>query len=107
MSRYECIGVYIMANERNGTLYIGVTSKLVARAHQHREGLVEGFSKKYGCKLLVWYEQHEQMHTALARAKELKKWRRAWKLALIEKANPQWRDCYEDFINAPPPSFIG
>jgi len=99
MARYECIAVYIVTNKRNGTLYLGVTSDLVQRAYQHREGLIDGFSKRYGCKLLVWYEQHEQMHTAIAREKEIKKWRRAWKLELIEKDNPQWRDLYEDFAN--------
>jgi putative endonuclease len=99
MARYECIAVYIVTSKRNGTLYLGVTSDLVQRAYQHREGLIDGFSKKYGCRLLVWYERHEQMHTALAREKEIKKWRRAWKLALIEKDNPQWRDLYEDFAN--------
>ncbi|MDX2274049.1 MAG: GIY-YIG nuclease family protein [Hyphomonadaceae bacterium] len=106
MSRYEAIAVYIMANERNGTLYIGVTSNLPRRAQQHREGLVEGFTQKYGCKLLVWFEQRQDMHTALAREKELKKWRRDWKLALIEKSNPQWRDLAEDFLNPPPPTFL-
>ncbi len=98
MARYECIAVYIMASQRNGTLYLGVTSDLMNRALQHRQGLIEGFSNKHGCKLLVWWEQHEEMHTALAREKEIKKWRRDWKLALIEKANPQWRDLFEDFL---------
>ncbi len=102
MARYECIAVYIMTNMRNGTLYVGVSSDLPPRVQQHREGIIEGFTRKYGCKQLVWWEQHEQMHTALSREKELKKWRRAWKLALIEKANPTWRDLYEDFV-APPP----
>ncbi len=101
MARYECIAVYIMASQRNGTLYLGVTSDLMNRAQQHREGLIEGFSRKHGCKLLVWWEGHEQMHTALAREKAVKKWRRAWKLALIEKANPQWRDLFEDFLLPP------
>jgi putative endonuclease len=98
MARYECIAVYIMASRRNGTLYLGVSSDLMARAQQHREGLIEGFSQKYCCKLLVWWEGHEQMHTALAREKAIKTWRRAWKLALIEKANPQWRDLFEDLL---------
>lgn len=101
MARYECIAVYIMTNKRNGTLYVGVTSDLGQRAGQHREGMIEGFTQKYACKMLVWWEQHEQMHTALSREKEIKKWRRAWKLDLIEKANPGWRDLYEDFINPP------
>jgi len=106
MSRYEFIAVYLMASKRNGTLYLGVTSDLLNRGLQHREGRIEGFSAKYGCKLLVWWEQHGDMLSAIAREKDIKKWRRAWKLALIEKANPQWRDLYEDFINPPPPTFL-
>ena len=106
MPRYECIAAYIMASKRNGTLYLGVTSDLMRRAHEHREGLIEGFSRKYGCKTLVWFEQFMEMHLAIAREKTLKKWRRNWKLALIEKLNPQWRDLYEDFINPPPPTFL-
>ena len=102
MARYDFIAVYIMASRRNGTLYIGVTSDLLERGHQHREGLVEGFSQKYGCKLLVWFEQHEQMHTALSREKELKLCRRVRKLELIEKNNPQWRDLYGPFAFRPP-----
>jgi putative endonuclease len=98
MARYECIAVYIMASQRNGTLYLGVTSDLMNRALQHRQGQIEGFSNTRGCKLLVCWEQHEEMHTALAREKEIKKWRRDWKLALIEKANPQWRDLFDDFL---------
>ena len=101
MARYEFIAVYIMANKRNGTLYLGVTSDLPQRAQQHRDGLIEGFSRKYGCKLLVWYEQHQQMHTAITREKRMKKWARRWKLRVIEEMNPEWRDLYEDFI-APP-----
>jgi len=106
MSRFAFIAVYIMASSRNGTIYIGVTANLIERAQQHRDGAVEGFTQKYGCKTLVWFEQHQEMHTALAREKELKKWRREWKLALIEKTNPQWRDLSEDFLNPPPPTFI-
>jgi putative endonuclease len=84
--------VYILASQRNGTLYIGVTSDLVRRIWQHREGLAEGFSKDYGCHSLVWYEQHEEMSAAILREKQMKKWNRAWKIALIEKDNPNWRD---------------
>jgi putative endonuclease len=102
MARYEFIAVYIMASQRNGTLYVGVTSDLIKRAYEHREGLVEGFTQKYGCKTLVWFEQHEQMHTAIEREKELKLFRRAWKLQLIEKSNPTWRDLFDDFVNPPP-----
>ena len=88
--------VYLLASQRNGTLYIGVTSNLIQRIWQHREGLVEGFTKKYGVKTLVWYEQHATMESAIAREKALKKWNRAWKLKLIEETNPQWRDLWPE-----------
>lgn len=108
MARYDCIAVYIMASKPNGTLYLGVTSDLLRRGHRHREGLIEGFSAKYGCKILVWWEQHEQMHTALSREKEIKKWRRQWKINLILRHNPSWRDLCEDFLNPPPlPKYQG
>jgi putative endonuclease len=106
MARFECIAVYIMASRRNGTLYLGVTGNLPQRAYEHREGLVDGFSRKHGCAQLVWFEQHSEMGAAIAREKTLKKWRRAWKLALIEKDNPQWRDLYADFANPPPRTFV-
>lgn len=86
--------VYLLASQRNGTLYVGVTSNLVQRVWQHKEGLAEGFTKKYGVKLLVWYEQHETMESAIAREKALKEWQRAWKIKLVEKANPEWNDLY-------------
>ncbi|MBX7483022.1 GIY-YIG nuclease family protein [Qipengyuania qiaonensis] len=89
--------VYILASQRNGTLYIGVTSDLVARIQQHRSGAADGFTKKHGVKRLVWFEVHEEMEPAILREKRLKKWNRAWKLRLIEEANPQWRDLAEDF----------
>ncbi|WP_066795604.1 GIY-YIG nuclease family protein [Sphingomonas soli] len=88
--------VYIMASGRNGTLYTGVTSDLLGRAHQHREGMIDGFSKRYGCKLLVWYEVHEVVESAIVREKRIKEWKRAWKLDLIERENPRWRDLAED-----------
>ena len=88
--------VYMLASQRNGTLYIGVTSDLIARIHQHREGSVECFSKRYATKLLVWFEAHETMEAAITREKQLKKWNRAWKLRLIEEANPEWRDLAEE-----------
>lgn len=88
--------VYLLASQRNGTLYIGVTSNLIQRIWQHREGLAEGFTKKYGVKTLVWYEQHATMESAIAREKALKKWNRAWKLKLIEETNPQWRDLWAE-----------
>ena len=86
--------VYIMASARNGTLYVGVTSDLVQRAWQHREGLGEGFTKRYGCKLLVWYELHATMYHAIAREKQIKGGSRKRKLVLIEAFNPQWRDLF-------------
>ncbi|MBX3431312.1 MAG: GIY-YIG nuclease family protein [Hyphomonadaceae bacterium] len=98
MARYEFIAVYLMTSGRNGTLYLGVTSDLMQRGLEHREGRFPGFSREHGCKLLVWWEQHGDLATAIAREKEIKKWRRAWKLALIEKDNPQWRDLYEDLL---------
>ena len=87
--------VYILASKPNGTLYIGVTSNLVQRVWQHKNDLVEGFSKRYGVHRLVWYEVHEYMESAIVREKALKKWRRAWKVALIEEGNPNWLDLYD------------
>ena len=80
--------VYIMASQRNGTLYTGVTANLLQRIWQHREDVVEGFTRRYGVKMLVWYEQHESMSGAIAREKAIKKWSRVWKLRLIEERNP-------------------
>ncbi|WP_456777154.1 GIY-YIG nuclease family protein [Bradyrhizobium sp. USDA 4369] len=90
--------VYIMASGRNGTLYVGVTSHLPKRAYEHREGLIPGFTKKYSCKLLVWYEPHETMITAIEREKQIKAGSRTKKLLLIEAFNPQWLDLYETLI---------
>ena len=84
--------VYMLASRRNGTLYVGVTSNLIQRVWQHKEGLVEGFTKRYGVKTLVWFELHETMQPAIAREHAIKEWKRAWKLDLIERANPAWRD---------------
>ena len=84
--------VYILASRRNGTLYIGVTSNLPRRLWEHREGVVDSFTKEYGVKTLVWFEMHDNAEAAITREKRLKKWNRAWKLALIEKENPDWRD---------------
>ena len=86
--------VYIMASARNGTLYIGVTSDLVQRVWQHREGLVPGFARKHGCILLVWYEAYEDLQQARLRELQMKKWKRLWKLSTIEQLNPEWRDLY-------------
>jgi putative endonuclease len=88
--------VYIVANRRNGTIYVGVTSNLMQRIWQHREGAVDGFTKRYGCKLLVWFELHSTMEHAITREKQLKAGSRRKKLALIEAANPQWRDLYAE-----------
>ena len=86
--------VYIMASGRNGTLYIGVTSDLAQRAWQHREGLVPGFTRKHNCKLLVWYEVHDDIQDARLRELQMKKWKRQWKLSEIERMNPNWDDLY-------------
>ena len=86
--------VYIMANRRKGALYIGVTANLNQRVWQHRNDLSDGHSRKYRTHILVWYEVHERMDSAILREKRLKKWRRAWKVALIEQENPEWRDLY-------------
>ena len=90
--------VYILASQRNGTLYIGVTSDLIQRIWQHKENQVDGFSKKYGCHTLVYFEQHAGMADAILREKQMKKWNRAWKIALIEKDNPTWRDLWPEII---------
>ncbi len=91
--------VYIMASRRNGTLYVGVTSDLSRRAFEHRTGAIEGFSKRYGCKLLVWFEPYDRVDEAIAREKQLKVGSRAKKLALIEASNPEWTDLHES-LNA-------
>jgi putative endonuclease len=87
--------VYIMANKRNGTLYTGVTSNLPKRVFEHREGLVPGFTAKYGCKILVWYELRETMIDAITREKQIKAGSRRKKLSLIESLNPDWKDLFE------------
>jgi putative endonuclease len=92
--------VYIMASKRNGTTYTGVTSNLPGRVYQHRNGLVEGFSKKRGCKLLVWYEAHEDLDGARLRELQMKKWKRAWKIELIERHNPQWKDLWPEIAQS-------
>jgi putative endonuclease len=86
--------VYIMANRKNGTIYIGVTSDLVKRVWEHKNGVVPGFTKKYGCKLLVWYEAHEDLQQARQRELQMKEWQRKWKIRLIEEANLDWNDLY-------------
>lgn len=84
--------VYIMASGERGTLYVGVTGNLRLRVWEHRDGVVDGFTKRYGVKRLVWFEFHADFALAIAREKQLKKWKRAWKLELIESGNPEWRD---------------
>ena len=90
--------VYILASKPFGTLYIGVTSNLVQRVWQHKESLVEGFTKRYEVRRLVWYEAHYTMESAIGREKALKKWSRAWKIRLIEEGNPTWEDLYDEIV---------
>lgn len=90
--------VYLMASKRNGTLYIGVTSDLIRRVWEHKQGAVEGFTKKYGVHMLVWFEMHQDMYAAITREKALKEWKRAWKRELIERGNPTWRDLYDELV---------
>ena len=88
--------VYILASQRNGTLYVGVTSDLVRRVWEHKSDLADGFTKKYGVHTLVWYEVHPTMDSAITREKRLKEWERSWKLDLIEGVNPTWDDLYDE-----------
>jgi putative endonuclease len=90
--------VYILASRRNGTLYVGVTSNLPERIRQHKQGEIEGFTKQYGVHMLVHVEHFPTMLEAITREKQIKKWNRSWKLKLIEEANPDWRDLFEDII---------
>ena len=90
--------VYILASEKNGTLYIGVTSDLVQRGWQHRNGVVEGFTSQHGVHHLVFFELHGDMEHAITREKQLKKWNRAWKVRLIEEGNPEWRDLWPELL---------
>ncbi|MBY0354166.1 MAG: GIY-YIG nuclease family protein [Rickettsiales bacterium] len=93
--------IYIMASQRNGTLYVGVTSDLVKRVWEHREGVTDGFTKDYNCKTLVWYEQADTMAAAIHREKRLKKYTRQAKLKLIESQNPQWKDLWTEITGLP------
>jgi putative endonuclease len=93
MSKLPC--VYLLASKRNGTLYAGVTSDLVKRVWEHKNHVVDGFTKQYGVGQLVWYEVHETMESAIQREKAIKEWQRAWKLKLIEAFNPDWKDLYD------------
>ena len=96
--------VYILASARNGTLYVGVTSDLMRRVHEHREGVIPGFTREHGVKRLVWFEQHATMEQAILREKRIKKWNRTWKLKLIERENPAWRDLAEHLGFPPLPA---
>lgn len=93
MNKQPC--VYLLASKRNGTLYVGVTSDLIKRVWEHKNHVADGFTKRYGVDRLVWYEVHETMESAIGREKALKEWQRAWKLELIEKFNPDWKDLYD------------
>ncbi len=95
--------VYILASDRNGTLYIGVTSNLVGRVWQHKNHVVDGFSKTYHVDRLVWFETHEDINIAIQREKNLKAWKRTWKLRLIEEQNPEWKDLYLEIAGCQPP----
>jgi len=90
--------VYILASRRNGTLYIGLTDNLARRVWEHQSGAIPGFTKKYGVKMLVWYELHDSRESAFQRERQLKKWNRAWKLKLIERRNPTWRDLLDELV---------
>jgi len=88
--------LYILASKRNGTLYVGVTNDLLRRVWEHKHDLVEGFTKRYGIHRLVWYQAADTPTAAIVREKQVKKWKRAWKVRLIEEANPDWKDLYEE-----------
>ena len=90
--------VYIMASQRNGTIYLGVTSNLPKRVYEHREGLIDGFTKKHGCKLLVWYESYDDIQEARATELRMKNWNRQWKLKRIERMNPEWNDLWDEIV---------
>ena len=92
--------VYILASKRNGTIYIGVTGDLIKRVWEHKNDLADGFTKKYQVHMLVYFEQTESVESAIIREKQLKKWNRKWKLALIEKENPDWIDLYPDLLDS-------
>ena len=96
MEKQPC--VYILANKRNGTLYVGVTSDLPKRIWEHKSKVVEGFTNKYGVNKLVWYEIDHTMESAIQRENTIKKWRREWKLRIIEEMNPEWKDLYEELF---------
>ncbi len=90
--------VYMLASNKNGTLYIGVTNNLIRRIYEHKEGLVEGFTKKYNIKRLVFYEETNDVESAIIREKQMKKWKRQWKIDLIQKNNSEWKDLYNEVV---------
>ena len=94
MNKNPC--VYLLSSRRNGTLYIGITSNLIKRVWEHKNNLVEGFTKRYGVHILVWYELHPSMESAINREKAMKEWKRKWKVELIERLNPDWQDLYKN-----------
>jgi putative endonuclease len=96
MDKNPC--VYVLASRPRGTLYIGVTSALIKRVWEHKNNMAEGFTKRYQVHILVWYESHETMESAISREKAIKAWKRAWKLELVETGNPGWRDLYPDLL---------
>ena len=96
MSKQPC--VYILASDKNGTLYLGVTSDLVKRVWERKNKVVAGFTKRYGVHDLVWYELHDSMESAITREKAIKEWKRQWKLELIERMNPEWKDLYPELL---------
>jgi putative endonuclease len=96
MDKQPC--VYMLASKKNGTLYIGVTSNLIKRVWQHKHNQVDGFTKKYSVHSLVWYEPHQEMLAAITREKQIKSWKRDWKIKLIENLNPEWCDLYQNLL---------
>ena len=95
--------VYILTRERNSVFYVGVTNDLIRRVYEHKEGIIQGFTKKYNVKMLVYYEHTEDIYEAIHREKLIKKWRRSIKVDAIERINPEWRDLYFDLISTPDP----
>ncbi len=96
--------VYILASARNGTLYVGVTSDFVSRISEHKQDLIDGFTKKFGVHILAYIEFHDTMHAAIKREKQIKRWLRAWKIELIEQRNPSWRDLYSELSGLSDPA---
>jgi putative endonuclease len=90
--------VYMLASQKNGTLYIGVTNNLIRRVYEHKQSLVDGFTKRYAVKTLVWFESTPSIEAAIQREKQLKNWKREWKIALIEQQNPKWRDLHDELL---------